>query len=182
MKRYSDPRLLLLLMITCVTVSGCSSRHPLFPGYDELAERGFYAYVLPQTVSSQWGWSEAMRIWSWDRHCRGTEPTETANPVYVVYEGGPNPGLQIMIGPWNLAWNESRTTTTVKLDSVWAPSGVAEYYEIDGYVRLRFTDVFGFPVQIGSKLEISDLVYLANRLEYVGPPPENISDPWECKR
>ena len=178
-KRYSGG-LLVMLVLTLDMITGCSNHHPLYPTHDELTERGFYAYVLAQGESSARGWSETLRIWSWDRHCKGVEPTETSNPVYVIYDGGLEPGLQIMVGPWNVAWNESRITTMIKLDTTWAESKNAEYYETEGYIKLRFEDVFGFPVQIGSGLPISDVVDLVNHLEYIGPPPYDVSNPWKC--
>jgi len=153
-------------------ITGCCEKHPKYPTYDELTQRGFYVYVLPESEVERREWSQTISIWSWDRHCRGYEVTETSNPIHVRYDGLQS-SMTLRLGPWSLYWDHREPTTDVKLDSPWAMDGTAVYYTITEdnkvYVRLKFKDRFGIPVYVSSNLSITEVVQLLNQLEYRGP-------------
>ncbi len=170
-----------LILITLATA--CSSDHPLHPTLKELTQRGFYVYILPEDETRKRGWSQTISIWSWDRHCKSVDIGETFNPITINYRGqSTQPELTITIGPWDMAWDHRKPTIEVKLDTLLAQNGLAVYYKSDNYLQLRFQDRFGIPVQISSRLPITEVVWLINRLEYVGPPPEEVTNPWEYSK
>ncbi len=173
--------------VVCVVVlamnTGCSEANPLYPSYEGLTQRGFYVYVLPKEEIEQRGWSQTVSIWSWDRHCAGIESSETSNPIYVKYDGSQEqPGFTLIIGPWNMTWDHRRATKEVKVETPWAMDGVALYYTIEDYTRLKIEDRFGIPIQVGSRLPITEVVRLINQLEYIGPPPETVTNPWDYSK
>jgi hypothetical protein len=176
---------LTILCIVLVLLSGCPSKSPLHPKYDELISRGFYVYVLPKHEMEERGWSREISIWSWSRHCQGGEISETFNPIQIDYTGSDS-GLNLMIGPWDMYWDNRRSTTDINLRTPWALNENAEYYIIteDGkdYVHLRFNDRFKIPVQIVSNLSVGEVVQLINQLEYIGPPPDTVTNPWDYSR
>lgn len=172
---------LTMLCVLLAIVTGCAQSHPLYPSYEELTQRGFYLYVLPGKIVEQHGWLQTVSIRSWDKHCIGAESSETANPIYVRYDGSQGQSvLTMIIGPWDMAWDHRKPTTEVQVDTPWAMDGEAVYYVIEDYTRLRFEDGFGTPIQIGSRLPITEIVQLITQLEYIGPPQETVTDPWGC--
>lgn len=176
---------LIVVYITALAWTvGCSPTHPLYPTYEELTRRGFYIYVLPESEVEQRGWLQTVSIWSWDRHCKGIELSETFNPISVTYreQEGTRPEFVITIGPWDMAWDYRKPTTEVNLDTPWALDGTAVYYTNANYIRFKFQDRFGIPVQISSRLSINEIVELINQLEYIGPPPETVTNPWDYSR
>ena len=176
--------ILVLVVTMFIVTTGCTGEsHPLNPTFEELMQRGFYVYVLPKSEMEKRGWSQTVSIWSWDRHCTGVEPSETSNPIYVRYEGQQEqPGFALAIGPWDMTWDHREPTTEVEIDTQWAANGRAVYYIIEDYAHIRFEDRFGIPVQVGSRLPITEMVQLINQLEYVGPPSDAVGDPWDCSR
>jgi len=185
MALLSSCRLKLMILYFVLTLAvGCSQSHPLHPSYEELTQRGFYVYVLPEEAVKQRGWSQTVTIWSWDRHCSGVASSETFNPIRVNY-GGPQDlsGLTMLIGPWSMYWDHRKPTTEAQLDTSWAEHSIAVYYVVDDdYIHLKFKDRFGIPVQIGSRLPITEVTQLINQLEYIGPPPESVIDPWDVSK
>lgn len=178
-----DKPLMMCLVLLSVVV-GCSRSHPpLHPSYEELTRRGFYVYVLPEEEVNDRKWTQTVTIWSWDKHCSGGEIGEVFNPIRVSYgESQGQSGLTILIGPWSMYWDNREPTTEVELNTLWGTDDTAAYYIVDGYVHLRFEDRFGFPVQVLSNIPITEVVQLVNQLEYIGPPPESVSNPWDCSR
>lgn len=176
---------LALTYIVLAVAVGCSEDRPLHPSYEELRQRGFYAYVLPEAEVEKRGWSQTVSIWSWDRHCTGVEPSENSNPIRVRYDG-PQSGLTLLLGPWDLYWDHRKPTSEVSLDTSWAMGGIAVYYVISeddvDYIHLKFMDRFGIPVQVVSNLFIVEVVQLLNQVEYIGPPPETVANPWDCSK
>lgn len=165
-----------LILAVC---TACSQSHPLYPSYEELTRRGFYVYTLPEREIEQRGWSQRIWIWSWDRHCRGIEEVETFNPLAVDYVGSES-GLFMRIGPWTMWWNSRAPAVEVNLGTPWARDGSALYLTERDTIYLRFIDRFGVPVLVTSvNLKVDELVYLLNQLEYIGPPPEAVSGPWD---
>ena len=173
------------LCIVLFMTAGCSEAHPLHPTYEELTQRGFYVYVLPESEMEKHEWSQTVSIWSWDRHCKGVESSETFNPIRIRYNG-PRSGLTLLLGPWSMYWDYREPTSDTKLETPQAMDGSAVYYVINeddnDYVHLKFKDRFEIPVQVLSNLPITEVVRLINQLEYIGPPPETVTNPWEYSR
>ncbi len=177
---YCHRILIILCIIILVLATACSSNHPLYPTYEELTRRGFYVYILPQDEVKRRGWSQTISIWSWDKHCKGIEVSETFNPITINYRGpSTQPEFTVTIGPWDMAWDSHKPTIEVRLDTPWTQSSTAIYYKSGNYLRLRFQDRFGVPVQISSRLSMNEVVWLISRLQYIGPPPEEVTNPWD---
>jgi hypothetical protein len=176
---------LVSLCIVSLVAVGCSKDHPLYPSYEELTQRGFYVYVLPKNEVERRQWSQTVSIWSWNKHCRGIETSETSNPIRIRYDGSQS-GLTLLLGPWSLYWDHRESTSEVELETPWTIDGRAVYYEIneddEDYIHLRFKDRFGIPVQVLSNLPIAEVVQLINQLEYVGPSPRTVTNPWDASR
>lgn len=175
------------LPVVCIAILAlatmCSPTRPLHPSYEELTQRGFYIFVLPESEVERRGWLQRVTIWSWDRHCKGIEISETFNPISITYRRQATPPeFTITMGPWSMAWDHRKPTTEVKLDTSWALDGTAVYYTNDNYISLMFQDRFGIPVQVGSRLSITEVVQLINQLEYIGPPPETVTNPWDYSK
>lgn len=171
--------------IALTILASCSSpdAHPLFPSYEELKQNGFYIYVLPESAMGQHHWSQSVSIWSWDHHCKSAGPSLIQNPISVVYSGqAEQPELSLRIGLGSAAWDHSRPATEIPLKTEWVMDGVARYYVSDGFVRLRFIDRFGIPVQVGSQLSIAEVVSLVDQIDYIGPPPETVENPWDYSK
>lgn len=183
--RLSQKSTLVVLCIVLIVAVGCSEAHPLHPTYEELVQRGFYVYVLPEKEIEKHEWSQTVSIWSWDRHCQGTEASETFNPIYVRYNG-PRSGLTLLLGPWSMYWDYREPTSEARLETPWAMDGSAVYYVIDeegnDYVHLKFKDRFEIPVQVLSNLPITEVVRLIDQLEYIGLPAEIVTNPWDCSK
>jgi len=81
-----------------------------------------------------------------------------------------------------MAWDHRKPTKEIKIDTLWAMDSVAVYYTTEDYTRLKFKDRFEIPVQVGSRLPIAEIVQLINQLEYIGPPPESVIDPWNVSK
>lgn len=178
----SQKSTLAVLCVVLVVAAGCSEAHPLHPTYEELTQRGFYVYILSESEIEKHEWSQTVSIWSWDRHCKGGI-SGGSNPIHISYDGQQEqPGLLLVIGPWNTLWDYRKLTTKAELDTPWAMDSVGEYYTIDGYSRLKFEDRFGITVQVGSCLPITEVVRLVNQLEYIGPPPETVTNPWDYSK
>ena len=171
--------------VVLAMIVGCSkvSDHPLYPSYDELTQKGFYVYVLPEGEASQRGWSQTVWIYSWDQHCKRLGPETSPNPISVSYLGPEErKEMSIIISPRSIAWDHEQPSSEVRLQFPWAEDSVAEYYTTDGLIDLSFKDRFGISVEVSSRLPITEVVGLINRLEYYGPPPETVSNPWDYSR
>jgi hypothetical protein len=181
-------RVVACCFIVLVSVNSCFDSHPLHPSYEELSQRGFYVYILPKDEAEHRGWLQEVEIWSWDRHCRGVEVAETYNPIEVFYHTETREAkFAITIGPWSMAWDHRKPTQEVKLNTPWISGNTAVFYrsadrEDDDYIHLRFEDRFGIPVQVVSSLSITEVVRLINGIEYVGPSPEAVANPWDYSR
>ena len=172
-------------VIILVIVIGCSDSetHPLYPSYAELTQRGFYVYVLPESEVKQRGWSQTVWIYSWDQHCKNMEPSASPNPISVSYLGpAENEGVGILISPWSIAWDHGEPSTEMKLETPWAGYGVAEYYTSGNYNSLQFEDRFGISVEVSSRLPVTEVILLINQMEYIGPPPETVTNPWDYSK
>ncbi len=174
---------LLIWMCILPVASGCSDQHPIHPTYGELVQRGFYVYVLPAEEWKQRGWSQTISIWSWDRHCKGVDETETFNPISVVYRSrSDQPEMVISIGPWDIAWDRYRPVRYVELKSLWISEWSGVYYENQGIIRLRFQDWLGIPVHVSSRLPITETAQLIHQIQYVGPSLETVTNPWDLSK
>lgn len=175
-------------MVILIMTMGCSgSSRPLHPSYDELKQRGFYVYILPEREIERRKWSKTISLWSWDRHCRGIG-AETFNPISIPYQGPEGiTEFEIEIDPWDVVWDYNQPTTKVKLATPWAANGLAVYYTEEGqdyrnYIYLRFEDRFGIPVRVTTYLPITEVVSLIDQFEYVGPLPELVTNPWDYSK
>jgi hypothetical protein len=181
-------RIVTCCFIVLVSVIGCFESYPLHPSYEELLQRGFYVYVLPEDEAERRGWLQEVEIWSWDRHCRGVEVAETYNPIGIFYRTDTRESeFAVTIGPWSMAWDHRKPIQEVEVNTPWISGNTAVFYkgadrEDDDYIHLRFEDRFGIPVQVVSRLPITEVVRLINEIEYVGPPPETVTNPWDYSR
>lgn len=170
---------MLLCAIMLMILYGCAEKHPLHPSYEELKQRGFYVYVLPERELDKYEWTQTISIWSWDRHCKGIEWTENFNPIRIEYVNTEK-YLFIIIGPWNMYWDSSQKMLQMEIDTRWAKDRFATYYMLDdGIIHMRFEDSFGINVQIISNLPVDEIKSLVSQLEYIGPPPELVTNPWD---
>lgn len=170
----------LIIVLLAIGITQCSKSYPLHPTYSELINKGYYVYVLPEHEIRNREWTETVSIWSWDRHCHGTEISETANPIYVIYKDNTHQvKFQLTIGLWNMTWNHNQTKNQTQLDTQWASTGTAEYYTIDNYTKLRFEDKLGILVQVGSQMPITEVISITNELRYIGPFSDTITNPWD---
>jgi len=175
-----------------ILLVGCSQPSPLHPSYNDLKLEGFYIYALPENEVSRQGWEQEIMISSFDRHCKGLTATEQHNPLYVYYldpldkDLPRQPIFSIEIGPWSPPWGTAGPwASEIELQSKWVDGKVGQYLEgtpsTNGtFVGMKFTDTFGFPVYVGSWLSLTKTVALINQLEYVGPPPDTVVNPWDC--
>lgn len=180
------------LTLFCFLVS-CSHSNPLHPSQNEVVQQGFYIYVLPENAMAQHGWSEDITIWSFDRHCQGLTATETANPLRISYSDPtadpPREDLprqssfSIQLGPWPPPWlYGEQIWTEIDLQLDYADTETAEYRQRNPQgVYVIFRDVFGFWIYIDSQLPLTETLFLVNQLEYVGPPPDDVTNPWDCR-
>jgi hypothetical protein len=174
---------IIVFAIALTLIAGCSEDYPLHPSFEELTQKGFYVYVLPTSEVEQRGWLQSISIWSWDRHCKGIEISETFNPIRVSYSGQESElYLTLLIGPWSMYWDHNEPTKEVRLDTPWSMDGTAMYYTNDGHIHLKFKDQFGIPVQVTSCSSITEVVQWINQLEYVGPLAETVTNPWDTSR
>ncbi len=81
-----------------------------------------------------------------------------------------------------MTWDHRKPTTEVNVNAQWAMDSVAVYYTTGDYTRLKVEDRFGIPVQIGSRLPITEVVQLLKQLEHIGPPPETVTNPWDYSK
>jgi hypothetical protein len=173
-----------VLMLLIAASAGCKKTDLQQPrSAAELAKEGFYIFHLPASEIANRRWSETFHIASFDRHCRGIGEIETANPIEVIYRNNESENVfSFTLGPWNMAWDHREPTIQVKIETEWAKDSIAEYYEVGEGVKSRFIDKFGIDVQVYSSFPISETVALVNRIEYLGPPPETVTDPWDVSK
>lgn len=184
-------------MTVVLILAGCSKSGSLHPSYSELVREGFYVYVLPKDEVAQRGWEQEVTIWSFDRHCKALTAAEQYNPLQVSYtdpyvdpprEDLPNQSsFAIQIGPWVPPWaSSSGPWAEVELQLEHMDGKTAQYKEWSRpagvFLGITFVDVFGQPVCVSSWLPLEETVSLINQLEYVGPPPDTVADPWDCSR
>jgi len=178
--RLFEPNIIIIVimsLIGCTQTDFSTNRSEA-----ELIENGFYILKLPNAEVAQRGWSETIHISSFDRHCHGVGVAETANPIMVIYRDNQSRNVfSITLGPWNMAWDRQEPTTQIEIASEWASEEMAEYYEYERTIKAKFSDTFEIPVQVFySQPSISETIKLINQLEYSGPPPETITNPWKC--
>lgn len=179
-----------IALAVVASLVGCSQPSPLHPSYDDLKREGFYVYVLPESVVAQKGWRQEITISSFDRHCRGLTAAEQHNPLYVYYLASLDrnvprrPIFSVEVGPWSPPWGTEGPWTEIELRLKWVNGGVGQYLEgtltNGAFVEIRFIDTFGFPVYIDSRLSLTETVSLIDQLEYVGPSPSTVVNPWDC--
>jgi hypothetical protein len=167
-----------MCVLTLIVLGGCYPKHPLHPSYESLAEHGFYVYVLPKAELQQREWQETVRIWRYDFHCRYDD---AQNNLRIMYrDKADQMEFELIIGHWSEVWDWTQETTLVPLNTNLAPDGSADFYPTsDASVALMFEDQFGIQVQVWSEFAITETIELVNQLEYIGPSPDTITDPWD---
>jgi hypothetical protein len=171
----------LIIGIILVLMAACSS-HPrtgLDPTVEQLNDRGYYVYILPDEYQTDLDWTQAIHIHSFDIHCRNPV-SGFFNPVRVIYkDANGTTVLTIGIAPYYALWDHGITTTTIPLLLGWIPDKAGEYYLAgEGTVTLKLQDMLGMDVVMFSILELDQLVEVINWLEYVGPDIDSVGNPW----
>jgi len=169
------------IVLLCAGGSGCGEVHPLHPSYDELTKKGFYVYVLPATVVQERGWLEDASLWSYTFHCQPSN-NGNDNPVRITYQSeNGNIDFEIIIGNWTGIWEWSKPRSEVQLSASWLPSFQGEYYQSSSSdsVGVMFTDPFGIQVQVWSDYAIDETAQLISQLQYIGPDPVTVTNPWD---
>lgn len=167
--------IVVLLMLT-----GCAKERPLHPSYEELIKNGFYVYVLPEAEMQRRQWEEIISIWGYRFHCQSNE---APNNLYVRYvDEYAQVEVDLIIGPWSDVWDWNQNTTEVLLDTTIAKKKRAVFYNrTDGSTALMFEDQFGIRVQVWSSYPITQTLEIVQQLEYIGPPSDTVSNPWDCR-
>jgi hypothetical protein len=167
-------------IIVLLMLIGCAKERPLHPSYTELIKNQFYVYVLPETEVQRRQWEEIISIWGYRFHCQSNE---APNNLYVRYvDEYAQVGVDLIIGPWSDVWDWSQDTTEVPLDTTIAKEKRAVFYaRTDGSTALMFEDQFGIQVQVRSRYPITETLEIVQQLEYIGPPSDMVSNPWDCR-
>jgi hypothetical protein len=149
----------------------------------ELSEKGFYAYILPEKTQEQLGLDRKISIYSFDWHC-GRSRENNWNPLKITYTNASDRAIfSVTISPHDVLFDESKESYTVTLDLPWIPTHKVVYYNLQNGVEMKAKDLFGLDVVISSGLNIDDIVSLSRQLEYVGADSDRITNPWDvvCK-
>ncbi len=172
-------KLIGICLVILIVLVACSGKRPLHPNYEDLIKNGFYVYVLPETEVQQRKWEEVTNIWGYDFHCRHND---APNNLYVEYvDKLDQTKMKLIIGPWSEIWDWSKETDEILLDTELATEGKAVFYNrSNNSVALMFEDQFGIRVQIWSNFTITETIGLVNELDYIGPPPDIVDNPWDC--
>jgi hypothetical protein len=109
-----------------------------------------------------------------------TLPTGILFPVETFYKNAEgNTVFRIDIIPFGGVFDRSLPSEQISLASDWIPSQTATYYVTpDGERVVIFQDLFNMEVIVRSFLDMNTLEELIVRLEYVGPPAEEVGNPW----
>ena len=161
---------------------------PLHPTYEVLEKQGFYVFVLPEQEVNVRGWQQDITIWSWSIHC-GMLTGDTYNPLTITYRNNVGDRVfEIQHGPWDMLWDYSQiiTKTQVTWESELSGPGSLTYHTRSAQSNItqylyHFSDMQGEDVDISSNLSVTETLELIKMLEYVGPPIETLTDPWDCK-
>ena len=167
-----------MCVLTLIVLGGCSQTQPIHPSYESLTEHGFYVYVLPKAELQQREWQETVSIWRYDFHCQYDDAPNNLHIIYI--DKASQMELELIVGHWSEVWDWNKETIIVPLNTNLAPDGSAAFYRTsDASVALMFEDQFGIQVQVWSDFAITETIELVNQLEYIGPSPDTITDPWD---
>ncbi len=151
----------------------------------ELASAGFYVYILPSRYESDAHWQRVIAMWSFDYQCSSFFKEDTWNPITISYLNRMADEIEISISPQDALWDLGRQVKKIALKADWVPSHEGEYYSPDGRgTYLRAKDRFGMDVVLTSWLPPEKLADFAENLEYAGPDPSTVQNPWDayCKQ
>jgi hypothetical protein len=180
---YLIPIFLFALYVGSDVVGPLFSPTKLYPTYEELDRRGYYAYVIPPSIMEQYKWQEETFIWSWSRHCNPDSQSQM-NPLTITYfDDRDERVFRIEISPWGIIdWAPFQPTVAIPFDLPWAKADTLEMFEREyqnkKFLYLRYEDWYGTPVYVVSQLPLTDTLTLLYSLNYVGAPPER-AEPWE---
>lgn len=162
---------------------------PEYCSYDELISHGFYVLVLPEDQLTERGWEQRISLSSWDVHC-GLLIDDTYNPLRVAYyDPSGRRMFALQLGPWGMVWNHSQIPTNLdrEIETEWIEASSLSCRvrkNTDGTIErlYRLNDFMGLGLDIRSSLSVAETIELIEQLEYVGPPLEDLVDPWNCGR
>jgi hypothetical protein len=147
---------------------------------EQLAERGYYAYVLPKDLQTDLGWTRVIRMRSFDFHCWKSMDSRNDRWNYIrigYYDPEGSRGFEIYISPTDAIFDKN----AAELLSLAYPSLEStpsrNYMVYKG--SIEFIDALDLDVVIYSSLPIEEMVSLAdkliptNRIGEVNPFEEN---------
>jgi hypothetical protein len=175
-------QVMLIFLFVILALAACSnaSQTDLHLTEQQLANAGYYAYVLPERYETDLHWSQDIHIYSFNVHCTPVSSSEFFNPVNISYKDEEdNPVLTVSIAPDYEVWDRRKTTTSITLESEWVSDKEGEYYLTDvGTIALKFTDVLDMEVVVFSSFELGNLTEVIEQLQYMGPNIDDVGNPW----
>ena len=147
----------------------------------QLIKYGYYTFVLPSYIEERLGWHKEIYMWSKNAHCKGISSSQMWNPVILHYfDNEEIKKLSIVISPFDEIWNHWQLHTEIPLSSKWINGDIVQYEMLeDGAIRFFFEDIFAMNVTIWSTLSLEESINIIAELEYLGPEPDSINNPWE---
>lgn len=158
---------------------------------DEILNKEFYVYLLPNDIVKSEGWEQTILMYSsFDEHCYQEDTIYRGNPIIIQYRNEKlNSQFSIAIEPilpgvWNSQANDIRQEI-VQIDFI--KGGGIEYYTIEDdnisksdVTSFRFEDDIGMQVIINVwNLSVTESLSLISRLEYSGPDKTVVGNPWQ---
>lgn len=177
---YSRGSLLGITIVIFSLGSGVKCSRSASP-YDELLANGFYAYLIPDQELEKYGWKLVPIQEDWVAHCM-SGPSSPWNPLTIIYrDSADQTQLTITLSDRDVLWNREMPVETIDLDSSWVKDGTATTYQGDPFSPVKFNDRWGNEVVIDGWLTIADKIKVVNSLEYIGPPAEDVINPWSVE-
>lgn len=149
----------------------------------QLTNGGYYAYVLPDSYTSAFGWQRNIRMGmgQFDWQCEGSHESNW-NPVVVRYTDGSSKWLfDISIEEQDALFDDIKATDTITVPVDWIPThmGISYPPSPSNGTRMKFIDSIGMEVVFSSYLKSDELINLITKLDYVGPSLTTVGNPWE---
>lgn len=153
--------------------------------YDELVNRGFYAFILPDDVLIEQGWTLYTPIKEekrqWNIHCKGGIDAPE-NPLVLNYlDEEKDLQMSIWISHRGSMWDHNNFTENVSLNTIWSKTNEGLVYKNQPFSPIRFEDIYGNQVIIRGDLPVSEKISLINKLEYYGPQMKDFMNPWSAE-
>jgi len=146
--------------------------------FDQLATGGYYAYVLPDTFTEQSGWTRTIHMNSFTWQCEWHN--DLWNPVEVLYKDKSGKlAFEINIEELDAIFEDSKATETVSVNADWIPTRTGTAYPLSNATYLKVYDTLGMEVVFSSNMKLDDTLKIIPAMQYMGPHPTSISDPWK---